>query len=101
MRLKQRIYEILEPINQKDPLAKAWSIVIVVLILVNVLGLMIGTIGSVQITFGPALRALEIFSVAVFAIEYVARLWTIAASPDYSHPFLGRLRYAITPAGTR
>ena len=41
--------------------------------------------------------ALEIVFTAIFAIEYVARLWVAGENPKYSGA-LGRLHYAVTPA---
>lgn len=34
---------------------------------------------------------------AIFTLEYVLRIWSCTSEPRYSHPVLGRLRFAFTP----
>ncbi len=43
------------------------------------------------------MRVFEIVSVAVFTIEYAARLWSCTAVEKFKHPVLGRLRCALQP----
>lgn len=43
------------------------------------------------------LRYFEVFSVAVFTVEYLARLWVCTLDPRYGGAVRGRLRYARTP----
>lgn len=47
--------------------------------------------------YAPFFTAFEAFSVAVFTVEYVLRLWSITANPAYRRPVAGRLRYVVTP----
>jgi voltage-gated potassium channel len=42
-------------------------------------------------------RAFEIFSVAIFTVEYLLRLWSCTAAEKYSWPLMGRLRFTFTP----
>ena len=39
----------------------------------------------------------ELASVVLFALEYVARLWTCVEDARYSRPIAGRCKYALTP----
>ena len=57
------------------------------LILLNVAASVVGTMADVQARFGRELARFEAFSVAVFTVEYVARLWTARR----------RVRYALSP----
>lgn len=41
--------------------------------------------------------AIVLFSLVVFSIEYVLRLWACTLSPAYADPVRGRLRYLATP----
>jgi voltage-gated potassium channel len=67
------------------------------LILLNIVALILETLPNL----GPRARrgffAFEAFSVAVFSVEYLLRVWSCTASPDYRHPLWGRLRFALTP----
>lgn len=46
-----------------------------------------------------AFQAFEIFSVIVFSIECLLRLWSCTASGQYAHPVRGRLRFAFSFLG--
>lgn len=37
------------------------------------------------------------FSIAIFTVEYVARLWSCSSDEAYSGPLLGRLKYPKQP----
>jgi voltage-gated potassium channel len=39
----------------------------------------------------------EVFSVFIFTIEYLLRLWSCVTDKKYSKPILGRFRYSLTP----
>jgi voltage-gated potassium channel len=48
--------------------------------------------------YGPYFAAFEILSIAVFTVEYAARLWTAPEDPRYAKGAVrGRLRYALRP----
>jgi voltage-gated potassium channel len=68
-----------------------------VLIVLNVAGVMLETVEPVATAHAAAFKAFELFSVAIFTVEYVLRLWSCTADPRYRHPLLGRLRYALRP----
>ena len=42
-------------------------------------------------------KTFEIFSVSVFTIEYILRVWTANLHPEYQNPVTGRLRYMVSP----
>lgn len=69
---------------------------LILLITLNVAAIVLETVGSVRSRWGGLLDDFEVFSVAVFTIEYVVRLWASGADPRYQG-IRGRLRYATTP----
>jgi voltage-gated potassium channel len=97
MRLKERLYRILEQPEASDPIAKVWNLVIVGAITITTLALIAETVDSLHRQFQPLFAAIEIGSLGLFGTEYTLRLWVITCSPRYSHPLLGRLRFALTP----
>jgi voltage-gated potassium channel len=97
MRLKERLYLILEQPGSSDPLAKAWNLAIVGAIVITTLAVVVETVETVDRQFQPILQTIEIASLGLFGAEYLLRLWVITCSPQYSHPLFGRLRFAITP----
>lgn len=97
--LRQRLFELLERGRRRDPWARAWSAVLVLLILANVSAIVAGTVPEVAARWGRLLTIFDRACVAVFALEYALRLW---AAPD--HPMLrdltpaqARLHFAATP----
>ena len=72
-----------------------WAIML--LIAANVGAVMLGTVDPIAAAYGPAFRWFELFSVAAFSVEYVARVWSVVEAPGYDAPFRGRLRFATTP----
>lgn len=97
MRLKKRAFEILEGKDPDDAAARMFQIFIMGLILINVLAIIFETVESIQAKLRTFFRILDLFSVAVFSLEYALRLWTCTLDKKYSAPFRGRLRFALTP----
>ena len=82
---------------------RGWSLVVqgglILLILANVLAVVIETIDTIETAHARFFLWFEIVSVALFALEYAARLWACTAGPreQFRHPVLGRLRFMLTP----
>ena len=94
---KLRIYEILESTNAKDKTAEAVNLFMLVLVVLNVTAVVLETVESIYAAHKVLFHYLADISVVVFTIEYILRLWSSDVDPKYSHPFLGRLRFALTP----
>lgn len=88
--------------NLSDSLAsqkerRAFDLFLVLLITSNVLAVILETEKDFYVRFGAAFRAFELFSVSLFTIEYVLRLWTCTCNPEFKGAVAGRLKYAVTP----
>lgn len=94
---RHRLWQLLDTPEAGDRLALATSLFFIVLISLNLAAVILGTVREVATRFGPWLDAFEAFSVALFSLEYLARLWSCASQPAYARPLLGRLRYAFSP----
>ncbi len=66
------------------------------LITLNVLAVILETVRDIYVPYGALFRNFEVFSVCVFTVEYVLRLWACTCDPRYRHPLFGRLRYAVS-----
>jgi voltage-gated potassium channel len=95
--LKGRLYDILEDDSYTDAIERYVNGFILLLIVMNVLAVILSTVKSLQDTYGPLFFWFEVFSVAVFSIEYLIRLWICTFNPRFADPVKGRLKYAITP----
>ncbi len=97
MTLQRRLYEALEGNEQGKGEGRIWNLFMFVLIALNAVAVVAGTVSSINNLFAQELETFEIFSVAVFASEYVVRLWAVGVSPKYGSKTAGRLRFALTP----
>jgi voltage-gated potassium channel len=97
MRLKERLYRILEQPDASDRVARVWNLAIVVMIAISTIAVVLETVETIHRQVQPILRTIEIASLGFFGTEYLLRLWVITCSPRYAHPVFGRLRFAVTP----
>ena len=67
------------------------------LIVINIIAVIIESVHEIYLAWQPFFDGFELFSVIVFSIEYVLRLWVCTVDPRYARPFLGRFLFALTP----
>lgn len=96
-RLKRRIFDILGPKPSHDQLARGVNLLLLTLILLNVAAIMAETVESLRAQYEDGLLWFEAFSVGVFSLELLLRIWVIDLDPRFSHPLTGRLRFLLTP----
>jgi voltage-gated potassium channel len=93
--LRQRVWEILEGTLENDRPAQILGIFISLLIILNVLAVSFATVDSLASRYQTFFFGFEIFSVIIFSIEYIARIWSCASDERYSGAIIGRLRFAF------
>lgn len=100
--LRRRIYEIMEIGHGEDRASRIFDTIIVTLIVLNVAAVVAETVPHIHAAYGPWLYAFEVFTVGVFTIEYLFRLWTAVEFPFLSRmtPWRARLALARSPALT-
>lgn len=86
-------------IRGRPGLTRALDYSLAALILLNVVATMLETVASIEERFGGWLHAFDVFSVAVFTLEYAVRVAMCPAhvSGRFRDPIRGRLRYMLTP----
>ncbi|MDR3611260.1 MAG: ion transporter [Ignavibacteriaceae bacterium] len=97
MKIKYRIWEFLENIHPEDKKVRIERYFILILIVLNVMAAILGTVKSIEIKYEVFLYNFEVFSIAVFTVEYILRLWSCTSDIRYSNPLSGRLKYLVTP----
>jgi voltage-gated potassium channel len=72
---------------------------IIALILLNILAITLETVASINASYENIFYYFEVFSVAVFTIEYLLRVWSCTEDKvnDYSNPITGRIKYIMSP----
>ena len=73
--LKKRVYETIEIGNRSDILSHSFDIFLTVTIILNILVMVLQTFEQLSM-FEDLFRAIEIFTLGVFLIEYCLRIWT-------------------------
>jgi len=96
MKLQQRIWAIVQAAAPDDKKSRLFDIFILTLIFLNVLAVVLSTVNTLARKFHAYFFYFEVFSVAVFTLEYLARIWSCVADPRYRHPLWGRIRFART-----
>lgn len=92
---KKTTYELLDG-EDAGPLELFIQWFIIVLVIANVLAVVAGSVDSIEQDFGNVLLVFEKISMALFSIEYMLRLWSCTADPQWKHPIKGRIRYILT-----
>lgn len=97
--LRRRIFEIIEIGRGESRVSKLFDGFIVTLILANIAAFCAETVQEIHDAYGAWFHWFEIFSVGVFTIEYVLRIWTAVEVPFLSRmsPVAARLRFARRP----
>ncbi|MBR1169920.1 cyclic nucleotide-gated ion channel [Bradyrhizobium liaoningense] len=98
--LRDRLYELLE----HDPLAYSvgsrFIQLIIAVIVLNVAAMILASVPELDARFGMLFAGITVLAVIVFALEYAARLWTVAGHTQRKGSALSdRLGYALSALG--
>ncbi len=99
MKLRKRTAELLEHGHYEDRTSNVVNLSLVVLISLNVIAIFLETVEPIYQQYERPFWYFEIFSVAVFTLEYFARVWSsidLDEASDVS-PIRGRIRYMLSP----
>jgi voltage-gated potassium channel len=92
--IKAKVFGILEP---GDEDSKYFDPFIMGLIMLNVIAVVLETVKSIYTPYAHFFYALDVFSVAVFSVEYILRVWSCTEDYRFRDPVRGRLRFMATP----
>jgi voltage-gated potassium channel len=97
--LRQRAFQILDHGRRRDPASRCIDWVLIGLVIGNVAAAVAQTVPDLTARQSANLQLFDRICVAVFAIEYLARLWTAPEHPllGLHAPWRARLRFAATP----
>lgn len=95
-KIKSRIFEILEVASTDDLVSRVFDVFIMTLISLNVIAVILETVKSL-FHYRLFFYTFEVFSVSVFTIEYLLRLWTCTTNNRFKSHIKGRIRFAMTP----
>ena len=76
---KQRVMEILSKGDPNDAVSRACDKFLSILILLNLVAVCLESVESINLQYHSALSIFEWFSVTIFLVEYLLRIWSISA----------------------
>ncbi len=96
---RKATHDILEHTNADDPVSLAVNTGLVALILLNVAAFAAETVPAIGERYGEAFELFNLLSVAIFTLEYVARLWSCVEIPLFHdvNPSRARAHFASRP----
>jgi len=89
--IKQRAYRLVEKGAHGAKINACFDYAILILIVLNLLAIILETISDIYDSIGDFLRMFEVFSVVVFSIEYIIRIYV----SDLTHPSTSRVKSAM------
>jgi voltage-gated potassium channel len=98
--LRDRLYELLEHDHLPHTAGSRFIQLIVFVITIDVMAVVLASVPEFDARFGTLFIAIEIGALIAFALEYLARLWSVAGhSPRHLSPPRDRLEYALSSLG--
>lgn len=95
-RLKKRTYDVLEKMRNDDAVSRYVNLFIMLLIIANVCAIILETEPGIYSVYSDLFWYFEVFSVAIFSVEYLCRFWVCTENPVYAGPVRGRIKYALS-----
>jgi voltage-gated potassium channel len=99
LKIKRKIYLLLDPFDGGTNWDRVVNTFIVILIILNTLAVIFETVNSFYLRYQGMFKYFEIFSVFVFSIEYLLRIWTCTLADEFKGPVKGRLKYIVSFGG--
>ena len=98
---KKRMLQILTRSSGNDRASRVCDWFLSTLILLNLAAVAMESVSSIGTKYGTAFFIFEMFSVTIFGIEYVSRIWCMAANEAsiHSSPFRRRIEYIFSFTG--
>lgn len=97
--LKARLYKVLEAGHSHDWQSRLFESAMAVLIILNVIAFSLETVPAIHDRHMVFFRLFDIISIAIFSLEYAARLWVCTEHPPFRglSPLRARLKFARGP----
>jgi len=93
---RQKIFSLLHPTPTSGELHHQIDNLIMLSVLASVVSIILETVPEIHQVLADVFYAIEWSTVAIFSLEYVARVYACCELEKYQHPLTGRLRYMST-----
>ncbi len=97
--LRKRTADLLQPHRDNDRMGRGVDIFLIGVILLNILAIVLESVPRYGIYYRQEFYWFEVFSVALFTVEYLLRIWSITdvESKDGERLWPSRLKYIASP----
>ena len=93
---RQKVFSLLHATPTSGPLHRYIDRLIIAAVLVSVVSIVLETVPAIHAIFKNEFAFLEIATIILFSVEYVARVYSACEVSKYSDPIKGRLRYMVS-----
>lgn len=97
IKIRRRLWEILEIAKHGDRLSRAFDLLITALIFLSIIAVIVESVPEIGRKYAGWFFWFELFSVGIFTLEYLGRAWACVQDVNYASPITGRLRYLRKP----
>lgn len=92
--MRKRVYDLLNLKAGKKSLIIDYFLL--VLIVLNCVAIILESVEEYRLDYQRVFDYFEVFTVIIFSIEYLLRVWSIVEEEQYKHPVKGRIRYIFS-----
>ena len=94
--MRQYFYDFLEQ-NNSSHMARLVNLLLMLLIMFNVVAVILASDRVIYTQLQVFFDGFELFSIIIFSMEYLFRVWVCVEDPRYQLPVKGRLKYMVSP----
>ena len=92
--IRARVFDIISKDDGSDRASRTFDLLIMALIVLSIVSIVLESFEALAAKYAATFRAFEVLTVAVFTVEYLARIWTAdILYPESAHP---RLKYMLS-----
>ncbi len=95
--MKKRIWHFFEIAQEGDEWGHIFDVSLVILIIANVFAVVIESLPSIGSTYQNEFYWFEVFSVVIFTVEYLGRIWACTVDEKFHGMLKGRWRFFWRP----
>jgi voltage-gated potassium channel len=97
MKIRRKVFELLDATTIESKLERDLNIFLMGLIFLNVLAVILETEDRLYLRYRTFFHWFDMVSVLIFSVEFLLRLWSCIESDRFRHPYWGRLGFMLTP----
>ncbi|MGB0177367.1 MAG: ion transporter, partial [Owenweeksia sp.] len=95
--LRTYVYNTLEVAAKRKGASWYFDIFLTTVIALNALAIALQSVKDINEQYHYLFEAFELFSIGLFTIEYVLRVWACLENHRFSDPLSGRVKFMLTP----